>query len=103
MFNSSERTVGQFPLSIATSLAFEGAIGIHPDNPNTGAKLSEFKEVWVNARTLFRNFYNAIGRVNFDMTDMSDVVSQYIEEMRTIEQIVADHTEKRGKVVFLRE
>ena len=33
MASAAERDVGQFPLSIGTSLALEGSLGIHPDRP----------------------------------------------------------------------
>lgn len=100
MIHPSERVTGQFPLSIATSLAFEGAIGIHPDNPNTGVKLSSFKELWVNVRTLFRNFYNAVERGYFEVLDPTEVVSQFVAEMEAIIQLTKDRTNGECKVTF---
>jgi hypothetical protein len=38
----SERPTGHYPLSIATSLAIEGAMGIHPDNPVGKYMLKDF-------------------------------------------------------------
>ncbi len=98
--NASERDLGQFPLSIGTSLALEGAIGIHPNNPISEHKLSDFKELWCNVRTLFRNFHSAIGPKNYDIIPFEDIVSQFIMELDTIVQVVADKTNSKTKVVF---
>lgn len=55
------REKGQFPLSIATSLAIEGGLGIHPDRPeDTKNPLLEAQMLFVNLRTVFRNLYNSI-------------------------------------------
>lgn len=98
--SAADRTLGYFPLSIATSLALEGAIGIHPDNPVGERKLSDFKNLWCNVRTLFRNYYNAIGNKNYDMLNFEDVVTQFVMEMDTIVQVVADKTNSQTKVTF---
>lgn len=100
MFHPSERVVGQFPMSVATSLAFEGALGIHPDQPKNGAKLSDFKELWINVRTMFRNFYNAVERGSFEVLDPTEVVVQFIAEMESIQQLVKDKTGDQCKVTF---
>lgn len=51
---------GQFHLSIGTSLAIEGLLGIHPQSPSmpTGHRL--ITTLWVNLRTLVRNYYQAM-------------------------------------------
>ena len=51
----SSRTIGQFPLSIATSLAMEAAFGIYPDRPETKEPILKYDTLWVNVRTIFRN------------------------------------------------
>ena len=62
--NPSTRAVGYFPLSIASSLALEGALGIHPDHPAGSKVLKDFNGHMVNIKTLFRNYYEAIGKDN---------------------------------------
>lgn len=56
----ANREVGQFPLSIATSLAMEGAFGIHPDRPTNEVPISHYQELWLNVRTLMRNLLGAL-------------------------------------------
>lgn len=55
----NERTLGYFPISISTSLAFEGLFGYHPElpqqiNPEKPLYL-EYDKVCINVRTLIRN------------------------------------------------
>ena len=85
------RVKGQFPLSIATSLAFEGLFGImdEKDNPKN-PPLTLFKQLWVNIRTLFRNIHGSIDKEaegNLLPKDYADVI---IEEMNTINGIMRD-------------
>lgn len=55
-----EREKGQYPLSIATSLAIEGGFGNHPDHP-TGVNIFEGKEgIFINLRTLIRNILGSV-------------------------------------------
>lgn len=55
------RQVGQFPVSIATSLALEGAFGIHPDRPEVSpAPISTYQNLWINVRTLMRNLLGSL-------------------------------------------
>ena len=50
---------GTHPLSIATSLAFEGLSGNHPDNPTEEDLTGQYRQLWINVKTLYRNIYNA--------------------------------------------
>lgn len=85
--NPSERTVGYFPLSIGTSLSIEGAIGIHPDHPAGPKVLKDFNGHMVNVKTLFRNYYEAIGRdavVNISDADLIDYFRREIADYQSI-------------------
>lgn len=55
------REVGQFPVSIATSLALEGALGIYPERPVVNPPpISQYQELWINIRTLMRNLLGSL-------------------------------------------
>jgi hypothetical protein len=55
------REVGQFPLSIATSLALEGALGMYPERPPVvPPPILEYQELWINVRTLMRNLLGSL-------------------------------------------
>lgn len=72
-----ERTVGYFPLSIATSLAVEGGIGKHPDHPAGPKLLKDFNHHLINAKTLFRNYYEAIGKDNIPSVDTKSLIDDF--------------------------
>lgn len=54
------REVGAFALSIGTSLAIEGLLGVHPGNPAQPHGHKMINALWVNLRTLVRNYYQAM-------------------------------------------
>lgn len=94
MASSSERVVGQYPLSIATSLAIEGITGIHPDNQLGKHSLNDFKNLWVNLKTLYRNFYNAMDREFVDRVSVEDQALYFDQEMDALRKVV--QTESGG-------
>lgn len=84
------RAVGQYPLSIATSLALEGLAGIHEDHPEDKAPLLKYTAVWVNLRTLYRNFIGSLDKVLGEMMDPVEAAEAISEEMERITEIVRD-------------
>lgn len=63
-----QRTGGAFDVSIATSLALEGLLGQHPDNPVNPAPILKTNELWINISTVLRNAYNSVSSDNDDTT-----------------------------------
>lgn len=95
------RTTGQFPLSIATSLALEAAFGIYPDRPVVQpAPILDYDELWVNVKTLFRNFLGALDKSTAEMITSDAVVEGINGELDTIHQLVTEQTSGRTSVVF---
>jgi hypothetical protein len=94
------RTVGQYPLSIATSLAMESATGIHPDKPPRSPTMTGYDEFWVNLSTLFRNLYTSMDKDAQRGTASGDLYGPLIEEMAQIDQIVKDFTKARTAVNY---
>lgn len=105
-----ERQKGQFPISIGTSIAIEGALGIpSPDAPDAGmAKrvsinslpFTKYDEMWFNIRTMFRN---AVGAVKTeDEIRMSPATYAVLieEEMRIIRAALQQHTGTKLTPVF---
>lgn len=95
----ADRETGQFPVSIGTSLAIEAGFGIHPDIKDAkGVPLTEYHEVWINLRTLFRNMIGAMPSEHGQMVLAPAVAEALRHEMDQLENIV---TEKMsGKVIF---
>lgn len=95
------RTVGQFPLSIATSLALEGLFGILEDSPNpNNPPYKHFGYLLINFRTLFRNLLGALDTVTRNGITIKDCVSLMIEEMRIIQSVVKQHSKGSMSVAF---
>lgn len=85
----SDRVTGQYPISISSSLALEGAMGIHPDHPVGRFKLSDFKHVRANLKTLFRNYYEAIGKENIPLADTQEMIIGFYQELISYKDLVA--------------
>ena len=96
------RAVGQYPLSIATSLALESAAGIHPELPQRPDRppLGEYEQLWVNVRTLYRNFMGALDKDTVKGVQAPDIAMSLFGEMDTIRDVVSDVTDGRCKAVF---
>lgn len=94
-----ERALGQFPLSVATSLALESACGIHPDHETRNPPLRNHAEFWINMKTLFRNLEGALEK-SFAATVMPTPLAEaLLQEMEQIRRIVSEYA-PRCKVVF---
>lgn len=102
MFDTlSSREVGQYPLSIATSLALEMATGIHPEFKDSSIPLKSYDTLWLNTRTLFRNLRgSAQGVSGFDKISASEYAEVLYTEIESIMDIVAESTESRTKVML---
>lgn len=98
----AEREVGQYPLSVATSLALEGACGIHPDHDPKVKKapLLDYGELWINLRTLFRNFMGALPKEVQGGVVPRQLDEGIRDEMDQIKRIVQEFTHNHCKVVF---
>lgn len=95
----SDRDQGQFPISIGTSLALEGAFGILEDNPDNNPVINRVDVLYVNLRTLIRNMVGAIQPGGLEEVYPEDLAIILINEIVTIEQAVAQMTNGRVKVV----
>ncbi len=95
----TNREVGLLQLSIASSLAIESFCGLTPPKGETVAyNVSEqFDTLWINLRTLFRNYLGAIndGR----RPHHTAVAKDLIEEIFLITQIVAEYSGNRCSVM----
>jgi hypothetical protein len=95
------RAVGGFPISVATSLALEAACGVHPEIASPPIPpIQEYDEIWINLRTLFRNFMGALDKVTAAKINAVDAEYYLGEEMDRIESILASHSGFALKVVF---
>lgn len=96
------RVLGQFPLSIATSLAIESAVGIHPELPTPPSMpIRQFNELWINMRTLFRNLYGSLPKGLAETITVPELVHGLLEEMEYVPDILRHYLgSKPIKVVY---
>ncbi|MNM12177.1 hypothetical protein D3C81_223490 [compost metagenome] len=79
-----ERDVGQIPVSIGTSLAFEGLLGIHPNPPVQPTNVKTIQTIWVNIRTLARNLFQAVPTDKALEMDYTNSVSVLLNETQVL-------------------
>lgn len=94
-----ERDVGQIPVSIGTSLAFEGYLGIHPNQPKQPIDVKSVKEIWVNLRTLARNLWSAVPTADVTSLNPAAAVDVLMQEVQTIPVALAQYN-ARAKVRY---
>jgi len=96
----SARAIGQYQLSIATSLAIESLMGIHPEIKVSKPPINEFKELWVNVKTLFRNLMGSMHKDSAAQADRAELVEALWYECETIRAIIKEGTTRPTNVVF---
>lgn len=89
------RELGDYPVSIGTSRAFEGLFG-KIDPPLKQRSYKSFGHLWINLETLIRNIIEAYSTEDLKLLDVSEVVTSLFEELEAIQTLVAD--ESNGKL-----
>lgn len=89
----SERTTGQYPLSVATSLAIESAMGIHPEIEVKVAPIKQYAELWINLKTLYRNMMGALQGDAAQLVLGIPVGDEMQLEMDRIDSIIASEAD----------
>jgi hypothetical protein len=96
----ANRAVGQYPISIATSLAIESLNGIHPEIVVTKPPILKYPRLWINVRTLYRNLMGAVERENQGLLLPPEIAQTVSEEMDSIPSIVNEVTGGKTDVVY---
>ena len=96
----SERAIGKLPISIATSLAIERAIGIHDEFSDPKPIITEYQELWINLKTLFRNLFHALDKDAAKLVLGVDLAGALIDEMNMIVSVIDEYSSSKVKVVF---
>ena len=78
------REKGQYPISIATSLALESLMNIHPDTKHPDIPKNRFNELWCNIRTLFRNLYTSMDRLSAERLSVEDYVYGMTDDINNL-------------------
>jgi hypothetical protein len=94
------RVMGSFPLSVGTSLALEGALGIHPDHQESPAPILRYDDLWCNLRTLFRNCMGALDKTTAGTVLPDEMAWTLQEEISQLSSLVAEATHNRCRTVY---
>lgn len=95
------RMVGQYPVSIATSLALEGAFDIYPDRPQLGyIPIKKFDMLLINVRTLYRNIMGSLSKNDIKKVIPPQIMACIVDEIDMITSIVTSETDNRVSVIF---
>lgn len=78
------RAQGKFPLSMATSLAYESLLNIHDEVRHPKPPIFNYRCMWVNVQTLLRNIINACEDKGPILARYDDLVETLLEEMEFI-------------------
>lgn len=94
------RERGQFPVSIGTSLALEGAFGIYPERPVSTPPIAGVEKVWFNLRTLLRNMVSGLSADDRDRLNPEALTQALLEEINILHELLPSHTQGRTQAQF---
>lgn len=102
----SERRLGYFPLSIATSIAIEKILGYVTDDTGMTTRvasmpISGYNKFWVNVATLYRNMFGAMEKdQDFSVSSMM-YAAALVAEMAQIRELVKEHAPEIEVVFYV--
>jgi hypothetical protein len=96
----AEREMGQYPISIGTSLALEGANGIYPEREESPPPILKYNRLWVNVDTLFRNLFGSLTAEEQARVVAKDLAIAMASEFGPIDAAVAESAGQKIKVTF---
>lgn len=97
----ADREKGQFPVSIGTSLALEGALGVHPEKEKENKPpLRNYNEVWFNLYTLFRNLMGSMKADAHYITDVHELYLGLHEDILGCNTVIDQESNHKAKAVF---
>jgi hypothetical protein len=96
----AEREMGQYPISIGTSLALEGANGVYPEREESPAPLLKYNRLWINVDTLFRNLFGSLTAEDQARVTAKDLAIALASEFSPIDAAVAETAGQKVKVTF---
>ena len=94
----ASREMGKIEVSIGTSLALEGAMGILEDHPNSNPPLDSVDVLYVNIRTLVRNLVGSIPKDDSGYITPEDLAWTLVNEISVIEGAIGLFTTNRVQV-----
>lgn len=94
-----QRDVGDYPVSIGTSMALQGLTNTLPEGQNRQIELRSITRLMVNTDTLVRNFLSSI-IAEQPQINLADAVDLLLDEMEFINAFTLEHSHGRMKTTF---
>lgn len=85
------RAMGQYKISIASSLALEYITGIHEERPMKVPPIKRYNQVAINIATLARNFIGSLDPVNKLYLTADHAKPALYAEINTFKNVLEDH------------
>lgn len=86
--NLLNREKGQYPISIATSLAIESLFNIHPDYKHDYLPIEQVSSLWLNIRTIYRNLYGSMERTIAESLSHIDLAYGIMDDISNIREAI---------------
>jgi hypothetical protein len=94
--------LGEYPISVGTSLALEGFFRKEPNNRQERIRTAITK-LWVNLETVVRNAIEAYPSDNLKTLPLNDVVDSVFEDVEAIQTTIRDQSEGSVALVLYYE
>lgn len=90
----------QVPISIATSQAIESCLGVLPEHETPDAPIRKVDSLWINLRTLVRNFFGAMTKEHREAVMPQQAAELILNEMQIIESAIIHGANGRTEVTY---
>lgn len=102
MSNLDSRAMGTIPVSIATALAIDGLYNRHPEQkPSPKPPVLLGRQLYINARTLFRNIHGSMDREQADKVSPKEYGECLLQEIDEIKSAISQEVNKIEVIVYL--
>lgn len=95
-----ERDLGDIPISIGTSLAFQGLLGTHPNPPTIPPAAKRIERIMVNLRTIVRNFWSSIPTGETKRLTSTYAIEEIYKDISVIRNVIPEMFRGKVDVVF---
>lgn len=94
------RAMGQYPISVPTSLAIEAALGELPESPSPEVPILQRDLIMVHVRTMIRNMIGSVETDNKTKLTEYTIAEAISNEIRTIETLISEKTDGRCRTLI---
>lgn len=94
-----DKTTGQYPISVGTSIALESLVSIDSNTKVSKKPIDNYRYFWINFRTIFRNLYSSLDHSVRDSLLPNQLIILLKDEMSFLKEW-CDYDARGIKLVF---